>query len=148
MTHFSITVEIQAPPARVWAVMKDVERWHEWTPSITSITRLDHGPLAVGSRALVRQPKLPPAKWEVTELVDGSGFTWVSRGPGLKVTGRHTVQATQGGSRVTLAIEYSGFFGALLARLTQGLNERYIALEANGLKSQSEASATPPPAQS
>lgn len=148
MTHYSIQVEINASPERVWAVMSDVERWHEWTPSIKSIELLDRGPLAVGSWALIRQPKLLPAKWQVTELEAGKCFAWVSRGPGLRVTGRHGVTALPSGSRATLSIDYAGFFGPLLARLLHGLNEQYIALEAKGLKARSEGLATPPPAQS
>ena len=37
MTHFSVTVDIPAPPDRVWAVIADVERWPEWTPTVTRI---------------------------------------------------------------------------------------------------------------
>ena len=66
--RLSTTIAIDAPTERVAEVMCDVEHWHEWTPSITSITRLGSGPFIVGSRALVRQPRLPPAVWTVTAI--------------------------------------------------------------------------------
>ncbi len=37
--------EIEAPPARVWKVLTDFERYHEWNPLITHI----RGELKVGS---------------------------------------------------------------------------------------------------
>jgi uncharacterized protein YndB with AHSA1/START domain len=138
MRHFSITVDIAAPADRVWAVMSDVERWHEWTPSITRVTLLRKGAFAVGSRALVRQPKFPPALWRVTELVPGRSFTWVSVAPGLRVVGRHTVEPTADGSRAVLDLELHGLFGGLWGRLTRGITERYIAFEAAGLKARGE----------
>ena len=141
MTDFSITVNIAAPPDRVWAVMADVERWSEWTPTITQIQRLERGPLVVGSRARVRQPKLPSAVWQVSELLEGRSFTWVSRSPGVLVTATHSVEPTVQGTRATLSLRFSGLFGPLIARLTRGLNERYLALEAKGLKERSTATA-------
>ena len=133
-TDFVITVEVPAPPPLVWSVMADVERWPEWTPSISRVKRLSHGPLQVGSRARIYQPKLPPASWRVTELNPGVSFTWVSLAPGVRVTARHTTEACAIGSRVTLSVHYGGCLGALLALWTRPLNERYLALEANGLK--------------
>ena len=31
------TIHIEAPPAIVWAVTVDVERWPEWTPTVESV---------------------------------------------------------------------------------------------------------------
>ena len=142
MTHFDTAVEIQAPPDRVWSVMRDVERWPEWTPSISSVTRLEGGPFDVGSRARIRQPKLFPAVWRVTELEEGRGFTWVTHSPGVRVRARHYVEPTAQGARATLSLDFSGPLAQIVARLTRGLNERYLALEAKGLKERSESGAT------
>lgn len=49
------TIDIHASPGRVWAVMSDIERWHEWTASITTVQRLDEGQIGVGSKARVKQ---------------------------------------------------------------------------------------------
>jgi uncharacterized protein YndB with AHSA1/START domain len=133
MTDFSITFDLGAPPERVWAAMSDIERWPEWTPTVTRVERLDRGPLGVGSRVRILQPKLPPAVWEVTELDAGRSFTWVTRSPGVRVTAQHRVEPTPDGSRVTLSLAFSGLLGRVVARLTRSLNQRYLALEAEGL---------------
>ena len=134
---FSISVDIDAPPSRVWAVMSDVEKWHEWTASVTSVKLTDRGPLKVGSRAWIRQPKFPPALWTVTDVRDAS-FTWVSRAPGLLVTARHFVVPAGAGARATLSLNFAGLLGPLFGRWTSGINNRYLAMEAAGLKQRSE----------
>lgn len=139
MKDFSIAVQIAAPPERVWAVMSDIERWHEWTPSITSVRRTNAGPFRIGARARIHQPMLPPADWVVTSLDDGRSFEWESRAPAVRVVARHVIEPSAGGSRVTLAIQYNGFIGNLIGRATSSLNRRYLALEADGLKRRSEA---------
>jgi hypothetical protein len=40
---------------------------------------------------------------------------------------------------VTLSIRYEGLLGAWLARWTRTLNERYLGMEANGLKARCTA---------
>ena len=137
-SEFSETIDISAGPGRVWEVMRDVARWPEWTASITSVSPEGDGPLAVGSRVRIRQPGLPPATWEVTELEPGKGFTWVSHSPGAEATARHLIEPVQDGSRVTLSVGYGGVLGPLVATLFRGKTEQYILLEAHGLKRRSE----------
>jgi uncharacterized protein YndB with AHSA1/START domain len=136
--RFVRTVGIKAPPARVWQMLSDVEAWPSWTASVTSVKLLDEGPLHVGGRARIRQPRLPVATWKVTELVPGSSFTWVARGPGLRTTGRHEVVPDGDWSAATLTLDQEGLLGGLMGRLTRGLTERYLRLEADGLKRRSE----------
>jgi hypothetical protein len=137
MKRFSTTFDIQASAGRVLSVLLDVERWPEWTATMTSVQRLENGPIRVGHRARVRQPKLLPAIWQVTEL-DERGFSWVSRSPGVQVTGRHYISDTGTGSGVTLILEYSGLLSGLATYFYRNLSERYLAIEAKGLKDRCE----------
>jgi uncharacterized protein YndB with AHSA1/START domain len=130
---FETQRHIEAPAPSVWEVLVDVARWPEWTPTIESVERLDDGPFGVGSRAKVRQPKLPQAQWEVTEVVDGKSFTWEAKGPGMKTVARHEVVPEGTGSTVTLSIEQTGPMGAVAAFVWRSLTQRYIELEAASL---------------
>ncbi len=132
-------MDVAAPPERVFAIMTDIERWPEWTSSVTGIEQLEPGPLKVGTRAKIRQPKLLPAIWKVTAIEPGRGFTWINTGPGVRVAGNHFVEPIEGGTRVTLSLQFGGFLGPLVARLTAELNNRYLKIEAAGLKRRSES---------
>ena len=135
--RFSISIDIKTPVDRVFEVMSDTERWHEWTPSVTSIRRLDNGPFTVGSRAVIRQPKFPPALWKIT-AISGSSFTWENRAPGIRVIAHHSAEPTASGTRATLSLSYEGFLATILARMTRNITNRYLAMEAFGLKARSE----------
>jgi hypothetical protein len=138
--EFLISVEIAAPPEIVWPIMEDAERWHEWTPSVRSIRLLDK-PLRAGSRAIIRQPRFPPALWTVTALEPGRSFTWKSGLPGMWVHAHHSVEPVAGGTRATLRLHYEGALARLMGRLTRGITKRYLDYEASGLKARSEAAA-------
>jgi uncharacterized membrane protein len=138
MNIFSITINIAASPERVWSVMTDFEHWPEWTPTVKSIKRLDTGPITNKSSVLLRQPKLPPALWKVVEFNPGKNYAWVTVSPGVRITANHSVAPIETGSRVTLSIQYEGIFGKLLGKFLTSLNNRYLNLEANGLKKRSE----------
>jgi uncharacterized membrane protein len=130
---FQTTRHIDVPTPAVCAVLFDVARWPEWTPTIDSVARLDDGPFGVGSRARIRQPRLPRALWTVTEVVEGRSFTWVAKGPGMKTIARHEVVPDAGGSEVTLSIEQAGPMGTVAAMILGRLTQRYIELEAESL---------------
>lgn len=132
------TVTIAAPPERVWAVVVDVERWPEQIPTVDAVERLDDGPLAVGSRTRLEQPRLPTAVWTVTELATGSSYTWQSRSPGVTVTATHVVEPHPDGSRLTLAVAVSGPLSVIGWLPTRSLTKRYVEAEAAAVKAAAE----------
>lgn len=136
--RFEASVFVQAPPERVFAVFADVERWPEWTESVTSVRRLDDGELRIGSRARIKQPKFPVAFWKVTDLLPGRRFVWQSTGPGLRTVGFHEVEASGTGTMARIALEQHGPLGKLIGRLTASLTDRYLAMETAGLKARAE----------
>ncbi|GAB3832354.1 hypothetical protein GCM10028799_62840 [Kribbella italica] len=104
-----------------------------------SVERLDEGALRVGARTRIRQPKLPVAVWEVTELKDGEYFEWVSRAPGIKTTAGHRVVSTPEGTVVTATVIQEGPLGWLFGKLYAKLTREYIATEITSLKKVTEA---------
>ena len=139
--HFEVVVQIDAPVADVWSVLADVERWPEWTKSVDTVTLLDAAPLRPGSRAVIKQPRLRPMTWTVTELTSPSSFTWEARVPGLTLVAGH--QLVEHGDRsveARLVVEQGGPLGLVLAPFTSKRSQGYVELEAEGLKARSESS--------
>lgn len=135
------TVTVAAPADRVWAVIMDVERWPERIPTVDAVELLDAGPLAVGSRVRLQQPRLPTAVWTVTELAEGSSFTWESRSPGVILTAAHTVESRADRSRLTLALTVAGPLAGIGWLLSRSLTTRYVETEAASIKLAAESSA-------
>jgi uncharacterized membrane protein len=133
------SIEIDAPPQLVWDVFSDVERWPEWTASVTSLVGLDGSALAVGRRFAIKQPGMQKLVWKVTEIDPGSSWTWVQRSPGVLVTARHDVTTQPGGrTLVRQQLDQGGVLGALVGRLMVKKTKRFLKQEAEGLKARSE----------
>ena len=133
------SIDIDAPAPVVWAVLSDVEHWPEWTASVSSMSRTRTGPLVVGERVVVTQPRLPTLTYTVTAVDPGRSFTWeagsrVSRGVGEHVL---TPRAT-GGCTATLRMTQQGPAARLVGALLDRLTRRYLRMEAEGLKGRSE----------
>src|SRR5436190_23198774 len=90
------SIEIDAPAAVVWDTFADVERWPEWTESVTSLHALD-GALEVGKRFEIKQPRMPKLTWVVTEIAPGSSWSWTQRSPGGTTVATHWVEPVDGG---------------------------------------------------
>jgi hypothetical protein len=140
--RIDVAIDIHAPPQRVFAVLCDVERWPEWTSTVTRVQRLEHGAFGVGSSARLVQPKLRPAVWRVTEFNAARNFTWAAQAPGIHMQAGHVIEAQDAGSRVALSFRFSGILAPILSRLYRGLIRRYLVIEAQGLKQRSESSAS------
>lgn len=132
-------VEIDAPAALVWDVFTDVERWSEWTASVTRIVALDGPGIAIGKRFEIKQPRLPKLVWEVTDVVPGQSWTWAQSSTGGTTSAVHTVSPiAEGRTAVRQELEQRGPVGGLVGRLMVGTTRRYLEMEAQGLKARSE----------
>lgn len=130
-------IHISAPPEVVWAVTEDIERWPEWTPTVTSATRFDAGPLKVGSSARIKQPGLS-GRWVVTSLERGRRFTWETRRMGLQMIATHEIAPAGSGAQNVLLMEAKGLVAILLRPVLRRAILRALRMENSGLKKRCE----------
>ncbi|MEU4998101.1 SRPBCC family protein [Streptomyces sp. NPDC021622] len=97
---------IHAPLSTIWKLQTDVERWPSWQAPVTSVERLDHGPLRKGSAFRWTTP-IPPnpatsaTSLDITSTVEqlkrGSCIRWTGPGiaEGLRIDGVHVWTFTE-----------------------------------------------------
>ncbi len=129
---------IDAPRPLVWSVTVDVERWPDWTPTVTDVARTGEGPFGVGSVARIRQPGLPAADWCVTSLVEGERFTWETRVRGLHMVATHELESSGTGTRNVLRVEFHGPVATLFWPLIRMSVRKALERENAGLKARCE----------
>ena len=136
------TIEIAAPAEVVWDLTLDLEGWPATTPTMTSVERLDAGPVQPGSTARIRQPRQRPRVWTVTEVAAPTTFTWVARALGTTMVATHRIEPVDGGRcRLTLALAMEGGTAPVVGRLVGGQLRTALATEAEGFRAAAEASA-------
>ena len=133
------SIDIDRPPDVVWQIMADVAHWPEWTPTVTEVKRLDASAFGLGSRVRVRQPRLRPLVWQVSEFIEGRRFTWEARSPGFFIVAGHEVGVIGRGSRVTLTLTQSGPLAPLVNLLFGRISRQYVHMEAEALKKRCES---------
>src|SRR5512132_3015926 len=114
------SIAIDAPVDVVWSVFTDVERWPTWAASFTSVELID-GPMRLGAKARIRQPRLPTVVWEVTKWEPGRSWTWVATGPGARTEASHVLTSSRGGTVAEQFIISSGPLGRVAAFIWRSL---------------------------
>jgi uncharacterized membrane protein len=140
-----VSATVGASPAAVYQLFIDIERWPDLSASTRSVRRLDSGPLRVGSEAVVKQPRLPSARWRVTELDPDRSFVWETRSGGVTTVGDHRVEPDGTGSTITITLRTHGPLAGVVDLLVNGVARRHVAMELEGFRSAAAAAAPPTP---
>jgi len=140
MTKLHETVNIAAPPARVWAVVQeDVVNAPRWTTNLVKVEKLDDGPPGKGTR--YRYHLDLPGGFKETLEVEQTTYNKPKhcsglfvRGP-LKGTWSYTYTERHDGTHVVYEMDYqlSGLLrlaGSLLARqYAEGIHDNMLRLK-------------------
>jgi uncharacterized membrane protein len=139
MATYEVVGEVQAPVERVWTILSAVESWPTWLPTVSSVEPLDGVSLSIGSRFLIRQPKLRHAVWTVGVLEPPTRFAWRAKSPGMELFADHALERVEpDATRVHLRFEFRGWLGRLLGAAYGGITRAYLGQEMQALKRTAE----------
>jgi carbon monoxide dehydrogenase subunit G len=144
VTAVTSSIDIDAPPERVWDVIMDPEHYGDWVTIHRKLGRVDDGPLREGfnvEQTLCLHHANFKVRWSLAEVDSPHRAVWEGKGP----AGSHarivdTLTALDGGSRTHFDYrnEYSqpgGFLGRMAGRvLVAGAAEREATRSLQRLK--------------
>jgi uncharacterized membrane protein len=138
--RFEKSIEIDAPQERVWQVLSDLEAWPQRIETVDTAELLTPAPITTGSRVRLKQPKLPEGIWDVTVWDAPSYFEWTQKTSGVTSVAGHRVDPLgQGRARLTLTLEMRGLLIPIIGLFYRDLTNRYMTLEAEGMKRAAES---------
>lgn len=122
---------VSADQERLWRFVGDLDGWDRMLPTVDAVSRVGPpGPVAVGTRFRVRQPRLAEAEYVVTEWAPPARFTWEAVARGVRTTARHELLPEGGATRLVLGLEWSGAAAWLVRLLYSRLTRSYLEQEA------------------
>lgn len=143
--RFEKSIEVDAPPQRLWDVLTDIDAWPQHMETVESVELLTPAPMTMSSRVRLKQPKLGEGTWLVTAWEPPSFFEWTQKQTGATSVAGHRVDSVgEGRSRLTLTLELRGFLIPVFGRLYKDLTNRYMTLEAEGMKRAAESHGATP----
>ena len=96
--------------------------------------------MSQGSRVRLKQPKLPEGTWDITVWDAPSYFEWRQKSGGITSVAGHRVEMLEEGrSRLTLSLDMRGPLIPVIGRFYRGLTNRYMTIEAQGMKRAAES---------
>src|SRR5687768_12068461 len=138
--RFEKAIEIDASQQRVWDVLSDIEAWPQRIETVDTVELLTPPPLAKGSRVRLRQPKIPEGIWDITVWEAPSYFEWTQKASGATNVAGHRVEPLgEGRARLTLTLDMRGLLIPIIGLFYKGLTNRYMSLEAEGMKRAAES---------
>ena len=138
--RFEKSIDIDAPQQHVWDVLCALEAWPQRIETVDIVELLTPAPITKGSRVRLKQPKLPEGIWDVTVWDAPFYFEWRQKTGGTTSVAGHRVDALGGGrARLTLTLDMRGFLIPIIALFYKRLTDRYMNLEAEGMKRAAES---------
>jgi carbon monoxide dehydrogenase subunit G len=138
--RFEQSIDIDARQQRVWDVLSDLEAWPRRIETVDVVELLTPPPVAIGSRVRLKQPKLPEGTWDVTVWDPPSSFEFRTKSGGVTTVAGHRVEALEERrSRLILTLEMRGLLVPIFGRLYNDLTNRYMTIEAEGMKRAAES---------
>ena len=125
---FSSSVEISAPPERVFALVDNLEEWPQWIPSIKRIEKVSEGPLSEGSqiRVTAKSGITVTLLMTITEFIPGRSGVMQGKVLGTRMTRYYSFEPTERGTKLTAGGEVSGLLAFLVRRGGQRLSQEIV----------------------
>ena len=141
MKTMSATIQIDAPPMTVWAVLTDLDNYPDWNP----LFRKASGQIAVGSRITLRSVhpangRLMTVRPKITVADPGAELRWTSSLPPI-MSGEHSFTLTKadGGTQLVQAETFRGLLVPLSGKTFARAETSFQGLN-GAIKKQAEAS--------
>jgi hypothetical protein len=137
----SATIQIDAPPMTVWAVLTDLSRYPEWNPLFPE----GSGEVAAGKRIRLRSVhpasgRMMTVKPKIVTAEPGAELRWTSSLPGI-ISGEHsfTLSPAGGGTRLVQSESFRGLLVPFSGKTFARSDASFRALN-EALKKRAEAS--------
>ncbi|HUF67125.1 MAG TPA: SRPBCC family protein [Longimicrobiales bacterium] len=141
--RFEESIDIDVQQQRVWDVLSDLEAWPRRIETVDVVELLTPAPVAEGSRILLKQPKLPEGTWDITVWDPPSYFELRQKTGGVTSVAGHRVEVLEPDrSRLTLSMDMQGPLVPIIGLFSKGLVNRYMSIEAQGMKLAAESAET------